>query len=406
MSQAQETFLNTLKKLSLKNKEGWAQFEKLGWESTKECYQYARLGPLMMRPFKTGGLFKGSRSRPSREHFIHFCGLTGKVLESNLPKGIYLVPFKEASLLYGSILLPMMKKRTLQEQDPYVCLNRAFSSTPYVLYISPRLVLEEPVEVKAFSNSLEETLSFPHWVVVAGKESQTTWLFEGQHEGELCWSHRLFDLHLEPNARLEFQVGGHMPAQQESIRAHLERNAHFKWSSAFFKEGFSRQDFHISLTGEQAEVDLQGLSLVTGTSQVHTHVLIEHKAENTYSNQKFKNVVSGKGRYSFEGKIHVHPKAQQTKAYQLCNSLILSNEGRAYAKPNLEIFADDVKASHGATVGQIDEEALFYLTSRGVPSNEARMLLIEGFLSEILEEMEITSLTKDRLRDVTQKFLD
>ena len=144
---------------------------------------------------------------------------------------------------------------------------------------------------------------------------------------------------------------------------------------------------------------------MTETSQAHTYVHVEHQAPHTRSNQKFKNVVSGKGRTSFEGKIYVQPEAQQTQAYQLCNTLLLSDEGRAYSKPNLEIFADDVKASHGATVGQVDEESLFYLLARGVPKREAKQLLIEGFLMEILDEMQLSSLSKEWFSRVTAKLL-
>ena len=386
MSQAQECFLGNLRKLSIKNKEAWKQFEKLGFASTKESYQYVRLGAFQNRDLGIGRVYKEKRSKPS-SYFIHVCGATGTVLESKLPKGIYLVPYKQAALLYGSVIGPMIQKRVAQEKDPYTCLNRALAPQPYVLYISPKTVVEEPIQVRSFSSSESGTIAYPQWMVVGGQSSETTWVFDGEHEGDFLWSHRLFDLHLEPNARLCFEMKGHLPAQQESVRAHLERHAVFKWSSLFSGEGFARQDFHIQLSGEDAEADLQGAALISQKSQIHTHVLIEHKAENTRSNQKFKHVVAGEGRCSFEGKIYVHPQAQQTQAYQLCNTLLLSEEARAYSKPNLEIFADDVKASHGATVGQVDEETLFYLTSRGISTAVAKQLMIEGFLKEIFLEM-------------------
>jgi Fe-S cluster assembly protein SufD len=404
MSQAQETFLGNLRKLSLKNKAAWNQFEKLGFAQTKESYQYARMGALQNRDLGQGSLFKGGREKPS-SHYIHVCGATGTVLDSKLPKGIYLVPYKQAALLYGSVLTPMIQKRVAQEKDPYACLNRALAPSPYVLYISPKVVVEEPIEVRSFSKAESEILVYPQWMVVGGHSSETTWVFDGEHSGSFVWSHRLFDLHLEPNARVHFQLKGHLEAQQESVRAHLERNAFFKWTSLFTGEGFARQDFHVQLSGEESEADLQGVSLLTGKSQVHTHVLIEHKAENTRSNQKFKSVVARAGRTSFEGKIYVHPQAQQTQAYQLCNTLLLSDEARAYSKPNLEIFADDVKASHGATVGQVDEEMLFYLTSRGIPSLVAKQLMLQGFLKEITQEMQGILLTEKWFSDVTKKLL-
>jgi Fe-S cluster assembly protein SufD len=404
MSQAQELFLGNLRKLSIKNKEAWKQFEKLGFASTKESYQYVRLGALQNRELELGRAYKGERAKPI-SFYIHVCGATGTVLDSKLPKGIYLVPYKQASLLYGSVIGPMIQKRIAQENDPYTCLNRALAPNPYVLYISPKVVIEEPIQIRSFSSSDKEILAYSQWMVVGGQSSETTWVFEGDHQGSFLWSHRLFDLHLEPNARLHFQLNGHCPAQQESVRAHLERRAFFKWSSLFAGDGFARQDFHIQLSGEEAEADLQGVALMAQKDQMHTHVLIEHKAENTRSNQKFKHVVAGEARCSFEGKIHVHPQAQQTEAYQLCNTLLLSEAARAYSKPNLEIFADDVKASHGATVGQVDEETLFYLTSRGISANVAKQLIIEGFLKEILLEMKGIHLSETWLADVIKNLL-
>jgi Fe-S cluster assembly protein SufD len=124
-----------------------------------------------------------------------------------------------------------------------------------------------------------------------------------------------------------------------------------------------------------------------GGSQAHTHVFVEHAAPHARSLQKFKGVLKETSQSSFEGKIFVRPEAQKTEAYQLNHNLLLSEGAVAYAKPNLEIFADDVKASHGATFAQVDDEQLFYLKSRGISTDVASQLLIRGFMQEMIDQI-------------------
>jgi hypothetical protein len=145
--------------------------------------------------------------------------------------------------------------------------------------------------------------------------------------------------------------------------------------------GFGSTKIRAELVEENANVELFGL--IQSEASVQSEV--RHLAPHTKSRQHFKSVLRGKMKSSFEGKIYVAPIAQKTEAYQLSNALLLSDDATHRAMPNLEIFADDVKASHGATTGQIDEESLFYLRSRGLSEIEAKELLVEGFCKEILD---------------------
>src|SRR5262249_47004993 len=126
----------------------------------------------------------------------------------------------------------------------------------------------------------------------------------------------------------------------------------------------------------------------------HTHAIVEHQAPHTTSMQRFKGVLNGHSQSSFEGKILVHPEAQKTQAYQLNNNLLLSRGAIAQSKPNLEVFADDVKASHGATFSQLERDKLFYLNTRGIDFNLARRLLIWGFCREMIEGIPYHSLLR------------
>jgi Fe-S cluster assembly protein SufD len=153
-----------------------------------------------------------------------------------------------------------------------------------------------------------------------------------------------------------------------------------------------RQDFQVALKGENGEAFLNGVWMLKEKREAHVHVIVDHQAPNCHSNQMFKGVLDDNSRSSFEGKILVRSEAQKTDAYQLNNNLLLSNACLAQSKPNLEIFADDVKASHGSTVGQLNKEQLMYMRMRGIPEKEARALLVFGFMEQIIEMITIPSI--------------
>ena len=149
-----------------------------------------------------------------------------------------------------------------------------------------------------------------------------------------------------------------------------------------------REDYKIALNGENGEADLNGLWVLKEKNECHVNVMIEHVAPHCRSNQLFKGVLDDFARSSFEGKIWVRKEAQKTDAFQLNNNLLLSDHANADSKPNLEIFADDVKASHGSTMGQVDEEQLFYLKTRGFSKEVAEKFLVRAFCQEVLQKYE------------------
>ncbi|MBI1273626.1 MAG: Fe-S cluster assembly protein SufD [Alphaproteobacteria bacterium] len=150
--------------------------------------------------------------------------------------------------------------------------------------------------------------------------------------------------------------------------------------------GLSRHEVRVQLCGTGAQTRLAGMMLLRGRQHADTTTLIEHLAPATSSREVYRTVLDGSARGVFQGKILVAPGAQKTDGHQLSRALMLSGTAEMNAKPELEIYADDVKCSHGATVGQIDETALFYLRSRGIPAPDARALLVRGFVSELIDE--------------------
>ncbi|MCX8010494.1 MAG: Fe-S cluster assembly protein SufD, partial [Ignavibacteria bacterium] len=176
------------------------------------------------------------------------------------------------------------------------------------------------------------------------------------------------------------------------------QSAHSRYNSVTITIGGSitRNDLNTLLNGEGAESNLAGLYFVSGEQHVDNHTLIEHAVPNCHSNELYKGILGGKSRGVFNGKVFVKRDAQKTNAYQSNKNILLSRNARIDTKPQLEIFADDVKCTHGATVGQIDDEALFYLQSRGIDRNSAISLLIHGFANDVLEYITIDTF-KDKL---------
>ena len=182
-----------------------------------------------------------------------------------------------------------------------------------------------------------------------------------------------------------------------ALRATLKESSVFKSYSVTKGGATSREDYVVRLLGEGADASLYGAWSLRGQRQHHVNVFMEHVSPNCTSMQKFKGTLSEAARSSFEGKIYVHKEAQKTVAYQTNNNLVLGEKASANSKPNLEIFADDVKASHGTTIGQLDEEQLFYFTARGIPKDIARNLLMQGFCQEIVNLIEDPKLREEAL---------
>ncbi|MES2200490.1 MAG: Fe-S cluster assembly protein SufD [Chlamydiota bacterium] len=310
-----------------------------------------------------------------------------------LEKKIVVLSLKEA--LKGSYA-PFLQHRWQmlleQETDPFALLNGALCQDGLFIYIPPKVKVKVPLQFLFMqtSNSLLHSAPRVHVFVGADAEVQLITSTEG---GAIY--NGFIDIAVEERAAVfhtSYTGKEKEPFGFSSFRASLKKEGFLQSLSCALGVNCRREDYRISLLGERAHVDLSGLSSVSDHNQAHMHVQIDHIAPLCQSRQLFKQVLLGQSRASFTGKIHVTRLAQKTEAYQLSRSLLLSDSAITYVKPNLEIFADDVKASHGATISQIDEEQKFYLQSRGVSAVEATALLTQGFCQEILDKIPLDSL--------------
>ena len=277
-------------------------------------------------------------------------------------------------------------------RHPFTALNTAFWEDGAYVRIPKSMVLAEPVHLVFVSAAREEPLvSHPRTLIVAERDAQATVIesYVGL-EGGVCFSNAVSEIITAENA-----VVDHYRLQRENSRSfhvgllqvYQGRNARFSSNSVAFGGALVRNDVNAVLDAEGAECALNGLYVAKEKQHVDNHTTIEHARPHGSSRQLYNGILDGEAGAVFNGRIVVHPNAQKTDAIQKNRNLLLSADAMIDTKPQLEIFADDVRCTHGATIGQMDPEALFYLRSRGVGREQARELLIYAFAAEILDKI-------------------
>lgn len=368
-------------------KKYWDRFRDLGsFELKQEAFQYIPLKNLVLPPAAKKLDFDTIQSL---EHSLKIVFIDGffSSQHSSLPDDVVCLPLDEAMSSYGVFLQNRMVRTIKEEQDPFAALNGAFQGQGVFLYVPPKKQIAETIHVEHFFTSSD--MATPRLMLYLGKHSslriEQHWATDME---EAYFANAHIDAVLDDGSSLIFKtIQKQAPKTHifQAMRASLKRDSRFE--SRLYSEGsaISRYSVKVQLLEENAQTLLQGLTHLSEQNQSHIHATVEHLAPHTRSRQHFKALLKDKSGSSFEGKIYVHPIAQKTESYQLSNNLLLSDQATVYAKPNLEIFADDVKASHGATVAQLDEEILFYLRSRGLPKEEAKLCLIRSFIQELQE---------------------
>lgn len=280
------------------------------------------------------------------------------------------------------------------KRNGFTALNLAFADLA-VLTIEKETVVDEPIEFNFAA--ADGTAIFPHVLVIAKAGSNAT-VVESYAGPAKSFTNAAIQIVVEDNANLT-----HYRVQKESADAFhygvtevsVGGGSVYNSTNINIGGGLSRHDIDVKFTAEGGEAWVDGLYMLNGTQHADTHSIIDHQVPNCTSHQNYKGVMNDKSRAVFNGKVFVRENAHGTDAQQSNKNLLLSNEARVDTKPQLEIFNDDVKCSHGATVGQLEEEELFYLLTRGLPENLARNLLTYGFAEEIIRKVGIESIKSE-----------
>jgi Fe-S cluster assembly protein SufD len=314
------------------------------------------------------------------------------------PSGAKIVPLAEALERHGARLEPVLGRLADPKKDGFVALSSAGFDGGVAIEIARDAELTLPIEIEITGGGgASPTFSLPRVVIVAGAGSRAVVIERHRGDGAYA-SLPVVEIALERGADL-----GHVRVQRESPSAwHIatlavcqEANSRFTSFSLALGARLARVDLGAVLAGEHAECRLLGLYLGTGSQLLDHHTEIDHALPFTRSRQVYKGILDGRSRGVFRGKVHVRPDAQKIDADQSTRALLLSDDAIANAKPQLEIYADDVKCSHGASIGRLSDEALFYLRARGIPLAEARALLSFGFASEVVRELPTADLRRE-----------
>lgn len=375
-------------------KEAWGKFEHIGLPHRKaESYQYVPLKKL----FANLVVSEDPQTPPSLPEIIDdghpsLCFINGTLIlecsnTEDLPKGVLILPMKEALTKFGPYLKGRWDNMLKREQDPFALANQALSTDGKFIYIPPKVCFNKSLRIRHYITATSGHIT-PSLYLFSGEGSKASITQEiYRAEDSKCLYNSFIDLHLERNAHIDLSTtreGSLKAFDLTSLRASLKRKSNLEVID-FCTEAMSRSDYYVSLNEPDAYASLSGLWIGSKNKQSHAHIFMEHKAPDCISSQLFKGVLTEHSRSSFEGKIYIHPDAQKTEAYQSNHNLLLSDTSFAASKPNLEIFADDVKASHGSTTGQIDKEQIFYLRTRGIPENIAKQLLVKAFCQEVID---------------------
>jgi Fe-S cluster assembly protein SufD len=389
----------------------FARFSELGFPGARdESWKYTSLRRLETRRFEPAVGVTAFEPPPAlaAARVVLLNGAVPDDLPATLG-GFHLSTLEQAEARAEELLRPMQGLGT----ERFAALNAALTTTPLLLEAPPGFRSDEVLQVTVATAGAAPTLANPRLVVRMGPDSRARLLIDqiddGAHEH---FTNLVLDVELAAGAELQLYR-----LQRSSARAfHIERidarvagNAKLVLRDSQLGGSLTRLDLHVALDGRGASTELTGVFLADGARHLDTHVLVEHRAIETTSLQDYRGIAANKGRGVFNGKSIVHVDAQKSNARQVNRNLLLTPGAEIDTKPDLEIYADDVQCSHGATTGQLDPNALFYLRSRGLDEAEARSALTRAFAGAVLSKIDepaLSALVHDALDDRLTRLLE
>ncbi|MFA7446206.1 MAG: Fe-S cluster assembly protein SufD [Flavobacteriaceae bacterium] len=295
------------------------------------------------------------------------------------------------------------------KDETLTSLNTAFASEGAFINIPKNKVADKPIEIVYFSTKNDDKLWLnPRNLVVVGENAQVQIVERHQSlDSDLVLTNSVTEIFAEKNAIVDYYK-----LQNDELEANLIDNTYVSQQQGSnasvhtfsFGGNLTRNNLNFYHFGEHIESTLKGVTVIEGNQHVDHYTLVHHAQPNCESHQDYKGIYGGKATGVFNGKIYVDKVAQKTNAFQQNNNVLMSEKATINAKPQLEIFADDVKCSHGCTIGQLDESALFYMQQRGIPKKEARALLMYAFSNDVISSIKIPSLQQRIMKLIAKKL--
>ena len=386
-----------------------SKFSELQFPTTRdEEWKYTNISPLLKHDFvpvqKSAEDYEFEVNHflfDKMEHslivFINGMYSSGLSKIKDLPKGVVVKSLSEAIKEDNPIVKRHLGQYADFKNHIFTSLSAAFVQDGAFIYIPDGKVVEDPIHILFLTISdNQKILVQPRNLFVAGKNSQFTIIehFASTSDEDIYFTNSVTEIVTEENAFVD-----HLKVQEESKKAfhigrmdvHQERNSNFVSHLISFGAAISRNDFNSRFNDDGGESMLNGLFLIEGTQLFDAHTLIDHAKPHCNSHEHYKGILMGSSRGVFNGKVIVRKNAQKTNAFQENNNIILSDDALVNTKPQLEIFANDVKCSHGATIGQLDNDAMLYLKTRGIGVDRAKAILIHAFASDVVRYIKVNA---------------
>lgn len=383
--------------------EAFEEFKKLGFPSTKvEDWKYINLSPFLKEEFditEDEVFFADSSALkaaciPSLDCYkvVLVNGRYSADLSDTIPGGdVILCPINEA---YGKTgFKKHFGKYLATRHQHFAAANTAMFRDGLFIDVKSKAVVDKPIHVIHVSHVSANLYTQPRHLFVVGAQAsvsiiETYMTLQGKAD---VFVNNVSEIVIGENAHLQhyyIQTGDTRTRYIHTTEVHQEANSLYNnYKASFPGTGLLRNNLNVVLNGENIESHLYGLYLAAGRQLVDNHTLVDHRKPHCQSNELYKGVMKDESTGIFNGKIYVREKAQKTNAFQQNNNLMLGRKAVVDSKPQLEIYADDVKCSHGSTIGQFNDQALFYLKSRGIGDEKARALLVHAFAFDVTEKI-------------------
>lgn len=400
-----------------------AHFETLGFPTTRhEDWKYTNVSAIERHPFRPAPRGPAGvtveRLAPRlfgelaahRLVFVNGYYVPGLSASAGLPAGVTLGSLAQALEASAGALEPYLGRLAPVDTHSFAALNTAYLADGAYVHVARGAAVEKPIHlVFVTTEAAESLLTSPRSLIVLEDGAAATLVEQYVALADTsCFTNAVTEIALARGARLE-----HYRLQQESAKAyhvggvHLRQERDSRYVSHAVDLGglLVRNDLRSLLDAEGAECELNGLYVVDGHGHVDNHTCVDHAKPRGTSREFYKGVLAGRARAVFNGRVVVHPDAQHSDAQQTNHNLLLSRDAEVDTKPQLEIHADDVKCSHGATVGSLDEDALFYLRTRALDAGAARDLLTYAFADDVLARMRLAAIRRPLERELTARLL-
>lgn len=401
---------------NLKRKEAMENFNQLGFPTTKhEEWKYSNVKKIVSESYQFHAPSAISKadidtiSLPNLHgNVLYFINGVYKPEFSNIvstKQGLEILTLKEAQEQKHELLATYFAKYTDNKTEAFTALNTALAHDGVVVFVPAHTTIEEPIIIRMINDVQESNAGMQIRNLIVVEKNAEVKIAEAYRTlgKNAAFSNVVTELFIAEDARVDFykvQNENNASAHIGTTQVYQKDKSYFHAATFTINGGFVRNNLNLILDGESIDSHMYGLYLPNNKQHIDNHTMVDHRKPNSISNELYKGILMDKATGVFNGKIFVRQDAQKTNAYQNCRNVLVSESASMNTKPQLEIWADDVKCSHGTTTGQLNDEAVFYMQSRGIPKKEAIRLQLQAFAEDVVSKIKI-----DTIQDYLEELI-